>query len=107
MMLYVGGIFSNPPPKNNTAMLFNVFLIIAFIIIAVLYYNIIKGRDENSFNSLPKITQMALNMRTKYTIIFMLFVIFMGLLFSPSILLKCIILIKYFNKIIYYIVSKQ
>ena len=81
MMLYVGGIFSNPPPKNNTAMLFNVFLIIAFIIIAVLYYNIIKGRDENSFNSLPKITQMALNMRTKYTIIFMLFVIFMGLLF--------------------------
>ena len=81
MMLYVGGIFSNPPPENNTAMLLNVFIIMAFIFFSALYYNIIKSKDETIIKSLPKQTQMALNMRTKYTIIFMLFVIFIGLLF--------------------------
>ena len=78
MMLYVGGIFSNPPPENNTAMLLNVFIILAFIIISVLYYkNSVRGLDQ----TLPKITQMAINMRTKYTIIFMIFIVLMGLLF--------------------------
>ena len=78
MMLYVGGIFSNPPPENSTAMLLNVFIILAFIIISVLYYkNSVRGLDQ----TLPKITQMAINMRTKYTIIFMIFIVLMGLLF--------------------------
>ena len=36
MMLYVGGIFSNPPPENNTAMLLNVFIIMAFIFFSAL-----------------------------------------------------------------------
>jgi hypothetical protein len=81
MMLYVGGIFSNSPPENNTAMLLNVFIFLAFIIFSLFYYNIIKGKDDNSLKTLPKQTQMALNMRSKYTIIFMFFVILMGLLF--------------------------
>ena len=81
MMLYVGGIFSNPPPENNTAMLLNFFVIMAFIIISVLYYKKDKNIDDEKLKLLPKITQMAINMRTKYTIIFMIFVILMGLLF--------------------------
>ena len=78
MMLYVGGIFSNPPPENNTAMLLNVFIILAFIIISVLYY---KYSVRDVEQPLPKIMQMAINMRTKYTIIFMIFIVLMGLLF--------------------------
>ena len=81
MMLYVGGIFAKPPPENNTAMLLNFVIIIAFIIISVLYYNIVKSKDDNIFKLLPKQTQIALNMRTKYTIILFIFVIFIGLLF--------------------------
>jgi len=80
-MLYIGGIFSNPPPENNTAMLLNFFVIIAFIIISILYYKKDRKIDDNTLKSLPKLTQMAFNMRTKYTVLFIIFVIFMGLLF--------------------------
>jgi hypothetical protein len=81
MMLYVGGIFSNPPPENNTAMLLNFVVIIVFIIISVLYYKKNKNIDDNTLNTINKQTRMAFNMRTKYTIIFFIFIIFMGLLF--------------------------
>ena len=80
-MLYIGGIFSNPPPENNTAMLLNFFVIIAFIIIAILYYKKDRKIDDNTLKSLPKLTQMAFNMRTKYTVLFVIFIIFVGLLF--------------------------
>lgn len=80
-MLYIGGIFSNPPPENNTAMLLNFFVIIVFIIISILYYKKDRKIDDNTLKSLPKLTQMAFNMRTKYTILFIIFVIFIGLLF--------------------------
>ena len=80
-MLYIGGIFSNPPPENNTAMLLNFFVIFVFIIIAILYYKKDRKIDDNTLKSLPKLTQMAFNMRTKYTVLFVIFIIFVGLLF--------------------------
>ena len=83
MMLYVGGIFSSPPPENNTAMLLNFFIIFLFIIISVFFYKKNKIIDDNTLKTiqLPKQTQMAIDLRTKYTIIFVIFVVFMGLLF--------------------------
>lgn len=81
MMLYIGGIFSDSPPKNNTAMILNFVVIILFIIFAGLIYKKYQNKDYNLLKTLPRATQYAFELRTKYTAIFIIFVILMVLLY--------------------------
>lgn len=81
MMLYVGGIFSDNPPENNTAMLLNFFIIISFIVIATVLYKKYQNIDEETLKQFPKAIQNAFHLRTKYTVLFALFVLLIMLLY--------------------------
>jgi hypothetical protein len=81
MMLYIGGIFSDSPPENNTAMILNFVVIISFIIIAWLIFKKYQNNDDNILKTLPKTTQNAFQLRTRYTAIFIIFVILLTLLY--------------------------
>jgi uncharacterized membrane protein len=70
MMLYVGGVFSDNPPENNTAMILNFFVIISFVIIASVIYKKYLNKDDNTLHNFPKAVQDAFHLRTKYTILF-------------------------------------
>jgi hypothetical protein len=81
MMLYVGGVFSETPPENNSAMILNFFIIITFISIAVLIYSKYKNKDETILKTFPKALQDVFNLRTRYTAIFAVFVILVMVLY--------------------------
>jgi len=81
MVLYVGGIFSNNPPENNTATIINFLIIILFIIISTLIYTNSRNKDNNTLNTFPKALQEMFLLRTKYTIMFALFVLFVTFLY--------------------------
>lgn len=81
MMLYVGGIFSDNPPENNTAMLLNFVLIISFIVFASVIYKKYLNKDENTLQTFPREIQEAFHLRTKYTMLFALFVIMVMILY--------------------------
>ena len=76
MTLYVGGVFSDNPPENNIPMLINFFIVIIFISIAITIYSRHKQHDDNILNTLPNNFQSAFHLRTKYTILFLAFTIF-------------------------------
>ena len=81
MMLYVGGVFSDNPPENNTAMILNFIIIISFIIIALVIYKKYQNKDDNTLKSFPKAVQDAFNLRTKYTFLFASFVLLIMILY--------------------------
>ena len=81
MVLYVGGIFSNNPPENNTATIINFIIIILFIIISSLIYTNSQNKDNNTLKTFPKALQDMFLLRTKYTIMFALFVLLVTLLY--------------------------
>lgn len=81
MMLYVGGVFSDSPPENNTAMILNFFIIMSFIVIASVIYKKYLNKDEETLKNFPKPIQDAFHLRTKYTTMFVFFVIFVTLLY--------------------------
>ena len=81
MVLYVGGIFSNNPPENNTATIINFLIIILFIIISSLIYTNSQNKDNNTLKTFPKALQDMFLLRTKYTIMFALFVLLVTLLY--------------------------
>jgi len=81
MMLYVGGIFSENPPENNTAMILNFIVIILFLAIAGNIYKNYQNQDDNLLKSLPKPVQDAFYLRTKYTALFSIFVILITVLY--------------------------
>ena len=81
MMMYVGGIFSDNPPENNTAMLINFIIIFGFILISGIMYKNYQTKDDTVLKNLPVELQNASELRTKYTAIFALFVIFVMLLY--------------------------
>lgn len=81
MMLYVGGVFSDSPPENNTAMILNFFIIMSFIVIASVIYKKYLNKDEETLKNFPKAIQDAFHLRTKYTTMFVFFVIFVTLLY--------------------------
>jgi len=81
MMLYVAGIFSDNPPENNTAMLLNFFIIISFIVIAVVLYKKYQNKDDETLKQFPRAVQNAFHLRTKYTILFISFVILVMILY--------------------------
>ena len=81
MVLYVGGIFSNNPPENNTATIINFIIIILFIIISSLIYTNSQNKDNITLKTFPKALQDMFLLRTKYTIMFALFVLLVTLLY--------------------------
>jgi len=81
MMLYVGGIFSDPPPENNTAMILNFFIIVSFVVIAAVLYKKYLNKDDETLKNFPRAMQDAFHLRTKYTAMFVFFLIFVTILY--------------------------
>lgn len=81
MMLYVGGIFSESPPENNTAVIINFTIILLFAIISLTIYSKYKKSDDNTLKTLPMPIQEAFRLRTKYTVSFIAFVLFTTILY--------------------------
>jgi len=80
-VLAVGGIFSDKPPENNTAMIINFALIVLFLLIGIFMYIRSRQKDETTLNSLPRTIQNLFNLRTKYTIWFVCFLLVVTLLY--------------------------
>jgi len=81
IMLYVGGIFSDNPPENNTSMILNFVIISLFIIISITVYNNYKNKDDITLQTLPRALQEVFALRTKYTLMFILFALGITLLY--------------------------
>lgn len=81
MMLYVGGVFSDSPPENNTAMILNFFIIASFIVIASIIYKKYQNKDNETLQQFPRAIQEAFHLRTKYTTLFAFFAIFVTILY--------------------------
>jgi hypothetical protein len=81
MMLYVGGIFSDSPPENNTAMILNFFIIALFIVIAGIIYKKYQNKDDETLKNFPRAIQEAFHLRTKYTALFVFFLVFIMVLY--------------------------
>jgi hypothetical protein len=81
MMLYVGGIFSDNPPENNTAMILNFVIIMLFIGITGSIYNNSKKKDDIILQKLPKDIQDTFALRTKYSAILFAFILFITVLY--------------------------
>jgi hypothetical protein len=80
-MLAIGGIFSDKPPENNTAMLLNFSLMIGFLIIVSILYSRSKKKDDDNLKSFPKEIQDIFALRTKYTAMFFVFVLVVVMLY--------------------------
>ena len=81
MVLYVGGIFSDNPPENNIAIIINFVIIMLFIITSIIIYSNSQNKDNNTLKTFPKALQNIFELRTKYTIIFAIFVFLVTLLY--------------------------
>jgi hypothetical protein len=80
-MLAIGGIFSDKPPENNTAMLLNFSLMIGFLIIVSILYSRSKKKDDAILESFPKAIQDIFDLRTKYTAMFFVFILVVVMLY--------------------------
>jgi hypothetical protein len=80
-MLAIGGIFSDKPPENNTAMLLNFSLMIGFLIIVSILYSRSKKKDDDILKSFPKAIQDIFALRTKYTAMFFVFILVVVMLY--------------------------
>jgi len=74
-MLAIGGVFSDKPPENNTAMVFNFGLILAFLIIALVLYSKSKKKDDTMLQTFPRTVQYLFELRSKYTALFFILLI--------------------------------
>jgi len=74
MMLYIGGIFSDSPPENNISTIINFIILIIFFIISITTYLNSKAKDNQLLQSLPKELQDVFALRTKYTMMFVMFI---------------------------------
>lgn len=83
MILYLGGVLSSDPTKNNIMVVVNFLIIALFIGIAIKIYKYYADKDEQTLNamSLPKEIRDAIRFRTKYTLIFAGFALFMLMLY--------------------------
>ena len=80
-ILAIGGIFSDKPPENNTAMLLNFSLMIGFLIIVSILYSRSKKKDDDNLKSFPKEIQDIFALRTKYTAMFFVFILVVVMLY--------------------------
>ena len=74
MMLYIGGIFSDSPPENNISTIINFIILVIFFIISITTYLNSKAKDNQILQSLPKELQDVFALRTKYTMMFVMFI---------------------------------
>ena len=81
MMLYIGGIFSNTPPENNSAMILNFVIILLFFAVAGFIYMKSKVRDESILHTFPKEVKDAFDLRMKYTVVLLVFIFIITLLY--------------------------
>jgi hypothetical protein len=81
MMLYIGGIFSNSPPENNSAMILNFVMILLFFAVAGFIYMKSKVRDETILRNFPKEVKDAFDLRMKYTGVLLAFILVITLLY--------------------------
>jgi len=80
-MLSVGGVFSDKPPENTTAMIINFIIIMLFFIVAGLIYKNSKAKDDTVLQTFPKAIQDVFALRTKYTMMFAAFSILIMVLY--------------------------
>lgn len=80
-ILAVGGIFSETPPENNIAVLINFVLIIIFLLVGYFMYVNSSQADQSTLQQLPKNIQVLYELRTKYTVMFVCFLLFVTLLY--------------------------
>ncbi len=71
-MISIGGIFDEKVPENNTASIINFVLIFFFILFALYTYNSAKFKDSTL--TIPTGLKELYEARTKWTIIFFLFI---------------------------------
>jgi len=74
-MLAIGGVFSDKPPENNTAMIFNFGLMLAFLIIVLVLYSKSKKKDDTMLQTFPRTVQHLFELRSKYTALFFILLI--------------------------------
>jgi len=83
-VLEVGGIFSSTPPENNIAMLINFILIIIFVLVGYFIYSRSKETDQPTFQQLPRNIQQLFELRTRYTVMFVCFILFITILYCVN-----------------------
>lgn len=75
MILSVGGVFSDKPPENNTAVVITTFIFFSYIILAASFYFKSAQKDETILKKLSPQLQNAYNLRSKYTMWLVLFIV--------------------------------
>ena len=80
-ILGIGGVYSTNPPENNTAVFINLIILILFTAISgYIYYNS-KQKDDKILHQMPRLFNDINSLRTKYTIMFLIFIIGIVLLY--------------------------
>lgn len=80
-VLAIGGVFSQSPPANNTAVLTNILFFSLFLVVAVVMYMRGHNQDASALASMPPAVQELFKQRRHYTILFFLFAIATTLLY--------------------------
>jgi hypothetical protein len=80
-ILTVGGVFSSSPPENNIAVIVNFSILLICSLISFYVFSISKQKDDKILQDMPKIFTDIDELRTKFTLMFFLFIIGIGLLY--------------------------
>jgi len=81
VILTVNGLFEDKDNPMNVPVLVNLIIVTFFIIIALTIYNNYKEKDNISMSSFSGYLKDVYHLRTKYTLIFVLFVLVMSVLY--------------------------
>ena len=80
-ILGVGGFYSNPVPENNTSIFINLTILLLFTAISgYIYYNSTQ-KDDKILQQMPRLFNDINSLRTKYTAMFIAFIIGITLLY--------------------------
>ncbi len=80
-VLAAAGIFDSKPPANNSSIILNIALMFLFVIVAAFVYFYSQEKDKPVLNQIPMQIQIIYNLRTRWTIYFVAFIIFAFLLY--------------------------
>jgi hypothetical protein len=81
IILAIGNIFEDKDNKMNIPVLVNLIIICIFIVIALGIYNNYRQKDNIYMNSFSGYLKDVYNLRTKYTIFFILFILVVSILY--------------------------
>ena len=80
-ILGVGGFYSNPVPENNISVFINLIILLLFSAISgYIYYNSTQ-KDDKILRQMPQAFNIINSLRTKYTVMFIIFIIGITLLY--------------------------